>query len=419
MFTSGKKTSLPEDNEPSQSSAIFSLNNLLNIRKITHVNGHNIYQIAKDNCLAYISPKTDYICLIDGNAFRIFNLVEDGVFPENFRRQFEFIDRDMIKALKADIDNELNPKSHELVMKFYKITWAIDSKLRKYIKYIRLGELTCPKLMDLSSAKHVIDELNAELNKTCGFKLSIDYGFDFKDQSTISTLYKTRVDDKLFLCLFDKNHCVSSLALYLDGENKLNIDCSTAEHYQKRQFIKLLVSVAIMIAQHLDETIQFIFADAVSPISAYTLLKNFNAVIDTSNPNYIHEYVIDDKSSFQEITRAMISNDSIHLNVELNDENVENAETVFDKTIESIVCQPTDWVNPKRIYNHKIKKSKHMRASRRSSMHSSRHSLMRASRRSSMHSLMRASRHSSRLSPMHSPMHSPRHSSRHSSKNHK
>ena len=70
-----------------EQSVFFSANNVLNIQKLTNVNGKNIYQIDMGDCLRYISPENSpvYIGIIYNDILHIFNLIEDGEFPDDFK----------------------------------------------------------------------------------------------------------------------------------------------------------------------------------------------------------------------------------------------------------------------------------------------------------------------------------------------
>jgi hypothetical protein len=315
---------------------VFSNNSLLNIQKKTNINGKNIYQVDLGRCLRYISTEDNivYIGIIYNNALNVFNLIEDGVFTDDFKSEFEMINENRVLYILTNrITNSNDRTFYNSIIKFFE---SIPN-----FSYIGKDELFCKDLINLDEAKEIINDLNIELNKTCpNFKINVDYVFNFKDPSIVALFdpddeyYR----DHLLLCLFNGNNCVSSLTIHLnknldeDNSSEISFDSKTDEHYEGRKFNKLLRAVIIIIAKALDENARFILSGAINPISALLMLKNFNAISDVRK--------INKDSTFNDIKKVIDSSkyESVNTRVDLIDENVENARNVFNRTLNEINC---------------------------------------------------------------------------------
>jgi hypothetical protein len=335
-----------------KASVIFSANNVLNIQKLTNVNGKNIYQIDMGDCLRYISPENSpvYIGIIYNDILHIFNLIEDGEFPDDFKVLFKNIDEAKVRILSGKLRTADSNRIMTHLLQFF-------SSIHDF-SYIQ--NFHCSKLINLEIAKAVINDLNVELNKTCpNFKINIDYIFNLAEPSFV-TSFLPHNPYTLLLCLFNDNNCVSSLTIKFDlmDTRKMEFDSRTDIRYEGRKFTKLLISVIIIIAKALDERKQFIKIEAINPIIAYLMIKSFNA-ISTNNAG---ETILDKTLSFEDIksTIEVQPNKSVFSTVDLNDTNIQNAHDVFNSTIESINCGPIAGGNlkTKRKYEYSRRKSK-------------------------------------------------------------
>jgi hypothetical protein len=314
---------------------VFSPNSLFNIRYLTNVNDKNIYQIDMGDCLRHISFEnyTVYIGIIYNDTFYIFNLIEDGIFTDDFKNLFKNIDKTKIQILSGKLrTTEYNLRQ---ISQFFKSIHNFS-----YIK-----KKPCKKLINFDVAKAIINDLNVELNKTCpNFRINIDYIFNLEDHSFVTIFPSLTLHDRytypyiLLLCLFNGNNCVSSITINFDlmDSRKIDIDSRTDIRYEGRKFNKLLRCVLIIIAKALDERKQFISSEATNLISALLMIKSLNAV----SKNDSGEIILDKSSSFEDIKSAMEEDpdESIISVVELNDENIQNAKTVFYRTIQEINC---------------------------------------------------------------------------------
>lgn len=314
---------------------VFSPNSLLNIQYLTKVNDKNIYQIDMGDCLRYISLEnyTVYIGIIYNDIFHIFNLIEDGVFLDDFKALFKNIDETKIKHLSGKLRTPDSIRITTQLLQFFKSIHDFS-----YIK-----KNPCQKLINLDVAKGIVNNLNFELNKTCpNFRINIDYIFNLENPSSVVAFSSLASQDPytLLLCLFNGNNCVASLTVkfhFMDAR-KMDIDSKTDTRYEGRKFNKLLRCVLIIIAKALDERKQFISSEAINPISALLMIKSLNAV----SKNDSGEIILDKSSSFEDITSTIEANPnkSVISVVELNDENIQNAQAVFNRTIQEINCGP-------------------------------------------------------------------------------
>ena len=72
----------------------FSPLSFLNVHPVTKVNGNICYGIKTDDCpvkYVFTSEETTFIATKYANVIHIFNLKNDGVFPEDFKMYIEQI----------------------------------------------------------------------------------------------------------------------------------------------------------------------------------------------------------------------------------------------------------------------------------------------------------------------------------------
>jgi hypothetical protein len=221
----------------------------------------------------------------------------------------------------------------------------------------------CKPLIDLSNAQSIVHQLNAALQPTCpGFHLHIDYITSFPPDSVVS-LYTDLFTNSYFqpqivLCLFTGNNCVSSITIKVT-ESEMTIDSRTNKPYMERKFNTLLRAVAIIISKSLNERAKRLVSSAENVISALLMIKRFNAVPRNGT--------ISSKTVPPETLAKVIKEYFDHMGgmetcVELNEENIANATTVFHETIQRMNCGPlvdASAKGGKRKYTRKvIKKSK-------------------------------------------------------------
>lgn len=333
---------------------VYSSTTLLNIKRLSVVNGKACYEIeVKDKecpCkhkFMCTLQSTKFIAMMHAGNLHIFNLMQDGMFPEDFRR---YIDENRVKILNLsgsfEIDefNKENPHNLAIIMPN--------------------SPPQC-KFLDMNAAKGIIRVLNIELQETCPvFYLHIDYLTSFPTGSIV-TMYSAQelnsfIMPPLLLCLMHGNECVSSITMVMDESSNESIEIysRTDTRCKKRGFNTLLRAVAIMISKGLNERAEQLVSDSINITSALLMIKRFNAVSqegDISNrtvePKNLDQVV---KDSFHQ------QNNKMETMVELNEENIANATTVFHDTLERMNCDPLVPLDGgKKKYTRKvIKKSK-------------------------------------------------------------
>uniref|UniRef100_A0A6C0I4B6 Uncharacterized protein n=1 Tax=viral metagenome TaxID=1070528 RepID=A0A6C0I4B6_9ZZZZ len=313
---------------------VYSSTELLNIKRLTVVNGNACYKIeVKDKegpCkhkFVCTLQSTKFIAIIHDGNLHIFNLMQDqdGIFPEDFR---SYIDANRMKILNLSGSFQIDG-----------FNWKNPHNLVIVIPY----SPPCDhQFLDLTVAKDIIRALNAKLQPTCHwFNLHIDYLTSFPTGSTVS-MYSTLslnsfMRPPLLLCLMHRNECVSSIEMVVRNEKIIDIYSETDARCKRRGFNILLRAVAIMISKDLSESAEKLNSSAANIISALLMIKHFNAV---SQEGDISKFTISPEKLDKVIKDYFHQHDdSMVTMVELNDDNIANAMTVFHKTIEKIDCR--------------------------------------------------------------------------------
>lgn len=175
-------------------------------------------------------------------------------------------------------------------------------------------------------------ELNEKMN-CIDYRISIDYIFQMENNTEIN-LYQfndNATSTRLLLCIFNSNNaCISSLIIdYYEKIKSVVISSKTKIDYEGKKLNKLLRAICIIIANKLFPEIQYIKSDALNPISAYLMINVFNGRAYKRNGELFNS------TSYEEIQRYLDDNsrEGIDIMVEINDENIENANNVFDEII--------------------------------------------------------------------------------------
>jgi hypothetical protein len=344
---------------------VYSSTKLLNIKPLTVVNGNTCYEIeVKDKecpCkhkFMCTLQSTKFIAMMHAGNLHIFNLMQDGMFPEDFRR---YIDENRVKILNLSDSFQIHEFNRENPHNLTIIDPSSPSD---------------DQFLDLNVAKGIIRVLNIELQETCpGFYLHIDYLTSFPTGSTV-TMYSAQqlncfIMPPLLLCLMHGNECVSSITMVMDE----SIDDMTIQIFQiysrtdprckKRGFNTLLRAVAIMISKGLNERAEQLVSDAINITSALLMIKHFNAV---SQEGDISNRTVEPKNLDQVVKDSFYQqNGRMETMVELNEENIANATTVFHETIPRMNCDPLVPLDGgKKKYTRKvIKKSKKSKKSKK------------------------------------------------------
>ena len=321
---------------------VFSSAALLNIRPLTTVNGNICYEIRES---AECECPVKYVWTLESTTFiaiamkyddviHIFNLKQDGVFPDEFKEYIEQIKPKLYAYFESGVG----------IGKAFMISDEINRRDNPYnfaiIRQVSSSYQGKP-LIDLSNAKRIVDQLNAALQPTCpGFRLGIDYITAFPPGS-IASLYTDLFTNSYFqpqivLCLFTGNNCVSSIIIKVT-KTEMTIDSKTNELYEGRKFNTLLRAVAIIVSTSLNERAERLVSSASNVISALLMIKRFNAV--PRNGDISSKTVPPEK--LDKVIKAHFDHvGGMETCVELNEENIANATTVFHETIQRMNCGP-------------------------------------------------------------------------------
>jgi len=274
---------------------------------------------------------TVFIAVKHAGNIHIFNVKTNGVFPDEFKLYI-----DAITSLQLEPFFNERTSVHE-VFDLHKV--INDNNPHKFA-VIHAG-YRCTEMMDLTDAKTKIMELNAVLKTVCpAFYLNIDYITAFPKNSDASLYYdifaNAYVCPKIILCLFTgrtKKKCVSSITFNRISDDEMSINSRTDSLYEGRKFNILLRAVAIIVSQRIMHTTQRLVSNANNVLSAYIMIKWFNAVSGrvTILP---HDQLYDTLASY------FTTNARLETHVDLNEVNTANATTVFHHTIQRMNCNP-------------------------------------------------------------------------------
>jgi len=314
---------------------VYSSTTLLNVRPLTVVNGNACYEIEIRDKECPFKHKfvctlqsTNFIGMIHAGNLHIFNLMQDGVFPFFFRSYIDAYREHLIKIL-----NLSGVRRNKALREF-------NTNNPHDLAIITPNSPPSDQFLDLTVAKGIIHALNIELQPTCpGFYLHIDYLTSFPMESTVSMYSQLWLNyfmrPPLLLCLMHGNECVSSITMKV-RESEISIDSRTNDRYEGRKFNTLLRAVAIMISKSLSKRAEELTSDAINKISARLMITLFNA---TRLDKTAYEY-----KTLDELNK-MIDDDfsergGTETRVELNEENIARATSVFHDTLKRIKCHP-------------------------------------------------------------------------------
>ena len=114
----------------------------------------------------------------------------------------------------------------------------------------------------------------------------------------------------------------------------LTIDSRTNERYEGRKFNTLLRAVAIIISKSLNAGAERLVSSALNIVSIILMIKRFNAVSEGGD-------ISKDTPKIDKIIKDYFEHrGGMETHVELNEENIANATTVFHETIPRMNCNP-------------------------------------------------------------------------------
>ena len=219
---------------------------------------------------------------------------------------------------------------------------------------------------------HLINHLNDLLHNKCSKLLELEIGpyDDFKTRKNVS-LYPDE-HSKIVLCLNllkKKKQCISSISCKINDEDQsIEILSKTHEKHEGKKYNLLLRSAIILLAKYTEtqdgKPVTKIVSRAINPISAFSMIKYFNAQNDSLN-TYMEENHIEPVNITLDNVRAYFDeNGNIDANQELteeeesalmkknpefgniidlivdlkNDKTIEKTMKTYHETIERILC---------------------------------------------------------------------------------
>ena len=146
----------------------------------------------------------------------------------------------------------------------------------------------------------------------------------------------------MILCLFTEvnkiQKCISSITFNRTSDDVMSINSKTDVSYRGRKFNILLRAVAIIISKHIMQTTETLVSNAENVISAFIMLKWFNAMkINAMNQRVRMPH---DDDLFNTLARYFQTNQRMEIHIELNEANIANATRVFHETIQRMNCGP-------------------------------------------------------------------------------
>ena len=154
--------------------------------------------------------------------------------------------------------------------------------------------------MSIQRTHSLIDELN-ELLQTKFPALTMELGaFSVMSaRENVSFYEKNTTPPDLLLCLnITKNgkiHCISSISCKING-GEMEISSKTHRDYEGKKYNLLLRSAMILLAHYIRPITQIV-SRAINPISAFSMVKYFNAKSDD-----LDEYMEENDIEPEEIT---------------------------------------------------------------------------------------------------------------------
>lgn len=346
-------------NNDNKNTTPFTLNKVNTIRRIyknPYGNVEGLYSIYKYETE---SPKfTSYFSLPEKNEYKndsnLSNIDNIAILVKNklyiIRMVGNYTDlENKIKISDSFYDEILSETYTNAGNMYEKIDNEITIPNHDYITGIIIPRNDSYNIFtSLNNQNEVISIINSKLKETCpDYEIVLDYVYNA--ESYKNTLFDNRslqIQD-FILCLMDKvkNICISSIILYTkdyieEPESYLFFDSYTMESYQNRNMNKFLRAVTIIIAPHIHNKIRYVSSVATNPISAYTMMKYFNAIPEKKYINFI-EKINKNKWNKKETENRMLkmkymnefikNNTFLTTNVDIFDfTTIKQAETIID-----------------------------------------------------------------------------------------
>jgi hypothetical protein len=318
---------------------------------VNKINGNSIYRITIKGCNYYFFGNNKKYVLVP---------IRDKNYIYKLDNDIEELPKD-IDAINMAQKINFEEKKEEIV-DWQEWQDLIDILAKNNILYFDPDEFSpdkCPTAnLNLDKAKTKLIELNAFLQQKCSnLSLYLDYVYNHKTDSTLE-LYEGLSEEYsdgpylLVLCLYNDNHCISSITITIDGI-ELGIDSRTHTDYERRKYNILLRSIIIIIAKYLSSDITYIKSTAINPTSAYILMQHFGGTLfkdDGINLGYYNRKFFNfsktngmplyqpdtNYKKIFELYKKQGLFEFLVIAVELNDENIKNAYNKFHDLLTGI-----------------------------------------------------------------------------------
>jgi hypothetical protein len=196
----------------------------------------------------------------------------------------------------------------------------------------RLYSRGCYKFNTDDIASRLVS-MNAILQARCpDMRLVLGYTSDMEGELT--TYSDT---DALILCLYIRDRCISSIMLYSTFADSLDISSRTHDAFQGRGYNKLVRAAIIMVCAVIicgSHKFTYIRSVAENPISAYTLIKEFDAEITTEGVE-----LTGDKVQDLAMVKRHYQTPEAYLTIKIDiARNLQHATRLFEETITKLTC---------------------------------------------------------------------------------
>ena len=206
-------------------------------------------------------------------------------------------------------------------------------------------------MVTLIRARGLINHLNDDLQKVCP-TLTMEIGLfsEMVQRDDVSFYEKNIVDPLYLLCLNWRGKCISSISCKISGK-EMEISSKTHKDHEGKKYNLLLRSAIILLAKHMRPITQVV-SRAINPISAFSMVKYFNAYSEDLN-NYLEENGIEpDKVKLEDIQNFFDEKSDLGMDMELTEE--EEAELMMkNEDFGNITTLVVDLNNEKTIQKTK------------------------------------------------------------------
>ena len=171
----------------------------------------------------------------------------------------------------------------------------------------------------LARARELITILNNDLQKVCPtLTMEIGLFLDMVQRENVSFYEKNIVDPLYLLCLNWRGKCISSISCKISGR-EMEISSKTHKDHEGKKYNLLLRSAIILLAKNM-RPITKVVSRAINPISAFSMVKYFNAYSEDLN-NYLVENGIEpNKVKLEDIQNFFDEKSDLGMDMELTEE---------------------------------------------------------------------------------------------------